>query len=35
MNKGYTIRDQSKTHYITARLVDWIGSCDIGRQSGY
>ena len=24
MKEGYIIRDQSKTHFITATVVDWI-----------
>ncbi|ESU27124.1 transposase [Flavobacterium limnosediminis JC2902] len=24
MKEGYTIRDQEKTHFITATVVDWI-----------
>ncbi len=24
MKKGYIIRDQSKAHFITATVVDWI-----------
>ncbi len=27
MKEGYIIRDQSKAHFITATVLDWIDAC--------